>query len=361
MTALFIKCLTIVGVLSASSLFAQTAPTDTTKSPPLSISGQIDVYFRSSTAHTAALTSFGSAANSFGLGMANLVFAKEMGKVACTADVMFGPRAEAINYKYPSSSLALIKELFVVYKPTNKVKLTLGNFMTFIGYEYLEASNNPNYSMSYAYTNSPSYHTGLKADIVLKNNFSLMLGIFEPTDNKFYNPTTDKNKWNIGAQLAYIKGNFNIYVNALTGKSHNPLVLNESGVDTTTAHTTVFDITTHYQIMPKISLGANILRQYATVSEAKMGAETAYTSYVLYANYAATSSCMLAVRAEYFDDTHKMAALGTQVRALTFSANIKINALTLIPEIRFDTAKKAVFNGQKSDKAFVLAGVYNFF
>jgi Putative beta-barrel porin-2, OmpL-like. bbp2 len=354
--------LTIASALSASCLFAQTS--DTTKSTSLNpdsigmcqISGQVDVYFRSSKAYASALTAYGKAANSIGLGLANVVVAKNAKKVSFTADVIFRPRSEPIHY----NPLAMVKQLFVSYKPTDKVTLTMGSFMSFIGYEYTEASNNLNYSMSYAFSYSPMSPTGFKADIRLPNHFSLMVGIFEPLGNRFYNPIKGENKWNIGAQLGYAHGNFSIYGNVLSGKTHNSLALNQSGVDTTTSNIALFDMIANYQIIPKMGLGINIFRQTVQHSESKINARKTGTSYVLYLNYAATPKCLFAARAEYFDDASGALSFGSKVNAFTLSSNFKIDALTVIPEIRFDYAKEALFNGQKSEVACILAAIYKF-
>ena len=356
------KCLLFASLFSSSCLFAQApaaepAP-EVKKDNPLSISGQADAYFRSSSAKTAGLTSYAPGINSFGLGMANIVASKDLGNVSFTADLMFGPRAEATNYYYGTNSLSFIKQLFVTYKPSDKVKFTMGNFMTFVGYELVEASNNLNYTMSYNYTNGPFFHTGLKGEFALSDKLTLMAGVFEPTDNKFYNG--DKGKLNVGGQLAYVNGGFKMYLNALTGKSHNPFTLNDKGVDTTTSGVTVLDLTTSYQVTPKFGLGLNILKKSAKLSDVSSATKDAFTGFAVYLNYAVSDKFTLAGRGEYFNDEKGVALFGTKITAFTLSGNFKIDALTIIPEIRIDSAKKEIFNGKKSDTDFILAAVYKF-
>jgi hypothetical protein len=376
---LTIKCLMVSGIMgfysqisaqeastasaptASTSTVATTSPEETTeekKDVPLSISGQVDAYFRYSSAKSAGLTSYTPGINSFGLGMANIVASKDLGKVSFTADLMFGPRAEATNYYYGTNSMSFIKQLFVSYKPTDKVKFTFGNFMTFVGYELVEASNNLNYSMSYNYTNGPFFHTGLKADFALTDKLSLMVGVFEPTDTKFYNG--EKSKLNVGGQLAYVNGGFKIYVNAITGKSHSPFALNPAGVDTTTSGVAVLDVTTSYQVTPKFGLGLNIINKSAKLSDTPKAARDAFTGYAAYANYAVSDKFTIAARGEYFDDSKGVALLKSKITAFTLSGNVKIDALTIIPELRFDSAKDAIFNGKKSDLALIMAAVYKF-
>jgi Putative beta-barrel porin-2, OmpL-like. bbp2 len=305
------------------------------------------------------LTSYTPATNAFGLGMANVAISKDLGKIGFMADLMFGPRAEITNYN-DKTSLAFIKQLYITYKPTDKVKFSIGNFMTFVGYELVEAANNFNYSMAYNYTNGPFHHTGLKIDFALSENFGLMVGAFGPTDNKFYSgaPT----KMNFGGQLSYVNGGFKVYLNALTGQSHNPFALNASLIDTTTSDITVLDLTTSYQVSPKLGLGLNIINKSAQLSNDKNATSASFTGIAAYLNYAVSDKFILAGRYENFNDSKSVAGLGTQINAFTLSGNIKIDALTIMPEIRFDSADKELtqFNSKKSDFAFILATIYKF-
>ncbi len=126
-------CYMVVTLLSYVPLKAQqAAPTaieakEEKKDTPLSITGQVDAYYRFSSADAPCLTSYTSGYNSFNLGMANIALSKDLGKISFVADMMFGPRAEATNYSYAGNSLAFIKQLYVAYKPTEKVKFTIGN------------------------------------------------------------------------------------------------------------------------------------------------------------------------------------------------------------------------------------------
>lgn len=366
--------LSLAGIMGVQCLFSQTTastgsvvPTVTTtpvatettevKPPPLSITGQVDAYYRFSSAKVGGLTSYTPATNAFGLGMANVAISKDLGKIGFMADLMFGPRAEITNYN-DRTSLAFIKQLYITYKPTDKIKFSMGNFMTFVGYELVEAANNFNYSMAYNYTNGPFHHTGLKVDFALSENFGLMVGAFGPTDNKFYSgaPT----KMNFGGQLSYVNGGFKAYLNALTGQSHNPFALNDKSVDTTTSDITTLDLTVSYQVSPKVGLGLNVINKSAKLSEDKNAKSASFTGIAAYLNYAVSDQFILAGRYENFNDSEGVAALGAKINAFTLSGNIKIDALTITPEIRFDSADKALFGVEKSDFAFILATTYKF-
>lgn len=347
------QCLTFAGVISVSSLFAAEVKTDSVA--PLSISGQVDAFYRTSSSNklTDSKTSYTNQ-QGFGLGMANLAISKDNGKIGFVADLMFGMRAEGTNYNYTGSP-AYIKQLFVTYKPVDKLKFTLGNFMTFVGYELVEASNNLNYSMSYNYTNGPFFHTGLKADVALTDKLSAMVGVFSQTDTKgklgLLNPSLDSKNKMVGGQLGYVDGAFKIYLNGLGGKTPD------------STSTTTLDLTTSFQATEKLGLGFNLL----SYSQSKEKTTGKFLGAALYANAALASNFVLAIRGELFQDKDglKYAATDNTITAVTLSGNIKIDAFTLIPEIRFDSAQKEIWaddkgKAKKGETSFILAAVYKF-
>jgi hypothetical protein len=353
MNSKWTKCLCFMGVtlLSFVSLKAQQAPptateaTEEKKDTPLSITGQVDAYYRFSASDAPGLTSYTPGYNSFNLGMANLAISKDMGKISFVADMIFGPRAEGTNYLYTGNSLAFIKQLYVAYKPTDKVKFTLGNFMTYFGYELVEASNNLNYSMSYNYTNGPFFHTGMKADFTLSDNLTAMVGVFNPTDTKSFD-----GRPNIGGQLAYVNGGFKAYFNVISGK----------GTDSFATKAAIIDLVASYQVTPKFGLGLNLTNKGAKQTEITKTDNASWQGYILYANYAATDKFTLAARGEYFNDSKGVALLNDKITAFTLSGIFKVDALSIIPEVRFDKGSTALWNGKKSDTSLILAAVYKF-
>ena len=317
---------------------------------PLSITGNVDAYYRYSNNKVGAKTSYTDAAQGFSLGMANICFAKEVGKVGFVADIMFGPRANATNYYY-TGSLVAIKQLYVTYKPTEKAKFTFGNFMTYFGYELVEASNNLNYTMSYNYTNGPFFHTGVKLDYQFTPKFGGMLGVFNAQDTKI-----DNGKKYVGGQLSYIDGGFKVYLNGLTGK-------NDVG-DTTGRRYNTLGLTASYQVAPKFGVAVDVL---SLTTRLKDSTNNVFGT-AIYANYAASDKFTLAARYEIFQDKDNytgIGALGDTFTAFTLSGNIKIDALTIIPEITVgsDVKKKFLTDlgvAKKSETAFILAVVYKF-
>jgi Putative beta-barrel porin-2, OmpL-like. bbp2 len=323
--------------------------------PKLNISGFVDAYYQYNFNKSPQPTSFTPEHNAFALGMANIVLSKDAGKVGFMADVAFGPRAEAANYGFfgSRSSDLLIKQLFVTYKPIDKLKFTLGTFGTFVGYELINSTDNLNYSTSYMFSYGPFYHTGLKAELTLADGLTAMVGAFNDTDSKF----EVNGKKHIGAQLAYVKGNFKGFLNYLGG---------QQGPDTSFFKVNQIDFTGSYQL-GKVGIGLNLTNQSRKFERVDA---INWMGGALYLNYAVSDKFLLALRAESLSDSDN-AILGetpkTTVSEFTLSANIKIaGGLTLIPEFRLDRSSGSNLFFDKDGKAtdstagFLMAAVYKF-
>ena len=183
--------------------------------PTFSVTGSVDSYYRSS--EYAPGTSFANL-NGFSLGMANIVLSYEGEKHGFVADLVYGPRgADAVFNSTGSSNI--VNQLYVYYNVSDSFTLTLGNFNTFLGYEVISPVGNFNYSTSYMFSNGPFSHTGLKADIALSDDVSLMLGVLNSTDYTESQPVGDD--YMFGAQL----GLYGQYINFLSGGISNVCLL----------------------------------------------------------------------------------------------------------------------------------------
>lgn len=157
-------------LLGSSSLFAQE---DLFKK--LKISGSVDTYYQTYlTAQDNLEQSFGTSfANQkgFALGMANLVLKYDGEKTGVVADLVFGPRGDAAAGGYN------LNQLYVYWKVSEKTKLTMGRFNTYVGYEVISPVSNFHYSASYLFSNGPFSMLGLKADFSVSEDLSLMLAV----------------------------------------------------------------------------------------------------------------------------------------------------------------------------------------
>ncbi len=322
-------------------------------SSKLEVSGFVDAYYQNSFNESPFPTSFTETHNSFTLGMANVVLAKTVGKVGFVADLAVGPRAEVAN-GYNGTTLSAIKQLFVTYSPLDAVTFTLGNFGTHVGYEVIDAPANINYSTSYMFSNGPFYHTGLKADFALSDNFGAMVGIFNDTDAKI-DEVPGKH---FGAQLSYSDDKVGVYLNYISGKD----AVDEEDNVLETGHQV--DLTATFQLTDDFGLGVNATTKTNVMSE---GNNTSWSGAALYANYAMSDAFTLGIRGEYIGDPDGLilGAADGSVFDFTISGNIKLGPVTLIPEFRIDAAGKDVFVdadevATSSSSALIFAAIYAF-
>jgi len=329
-----------------------------------SLSGSVDVYFRRNlNTSNAMMDAEGQSTNTtiapgssfanlpgFALGMFNLKANYTQANYGFVADLVFGPRgADAVFRSRPG--LNIVNQMYGYYQITDKIKATLGNFNTYLGYEVISPVPDYNYSTSYMFSYGPFSHSGFKLDFDLGSGFNLLAALMNPTDFTNFDPI---GKFNIGGQLGYTGGKGSIFLNYLGGNDYNQI-----------------DLTTSTQMTDKIFLGLN-----ATV------ASDLFSGVAIYAQIATTDAISFGLRAEHFMD-NGIGAIGGDVTKsqsvtdLTFSMNYKVGNLRIIPEVRVDifstddfVVKDYTFNptmGEnigssfgKNLSSFVLAAVYAF-
>lgn len=337
------KLITLSILFVATALFAQEEP----ETPAFVISGSIDAYYRAN--FTApndedAIAPGSAFANlpGFALGMANVVASYEGEKVGFVADLVFGPRGTDAIFASPMYSATgnIVNQLYAYWNVSESVKLTMGNFNTFLGYEVISPTANFNYSTSYLFSYGPFSHTGLKADFALSDDLSLMVGVMNDTDLTEFNPTGD---YAFGAQLGY-SGQF---LNILLDPSF-----------------TEIDYTGGFGISESFYLGMNAA--YLVMEDDGPG----FMGAALYPQYSISDACTVGLRGEYFSEDGDFGAIGsgvddTSVFAVTLTGSFAIDNLTIKPEIRLDSASDDSFIDNdllptKSLGSFVLAAIYSF-
>ncbi len=348
---------------AAMAIFFAAKSQDSTKGTT-TITGSVDAYYRYDFNNQAGnnKTSFTNSANSFELGMASIKLDHSFGKVAATADLGFGRRAEEFSYNdgvgygqnLPDSArvgnrygtLAAIKQAYLSYAVSSKLKITAGKWATHVGWELVDAYSNRNYSMSYAFSNGPFFHTGAKADISLGGKTNLMIGAANPTD---LSSNSSGNFMAIGQLSTATKDDkLKVYLNYQGGTTSSAAQLNQ------------IDLVLNYAPSTKFSVVYNGTYQMYKDSSSKN-----WSSNVLYLNYDPISKFGLTLRGEYFNDKDAVKIGAENVLATTLSGNIKLANLTIIPEVRFESAKKEYFaksdgTASKSAASFILAATYKF-
>lgn len=348
--------------------------------PPLTITGSVDGYYRfnfsdpkpfnntfGSKIYGNNYTSFTNSQSSFELGMASLRGDHSFGKVSATVDLGFGRRAEDFSYNdWSHPTLFAVKQMYVSYQATSALKLTMGKWATHIGYEFLDAYANRNYSMDYMFSNSPFFHTGLKADITLSPTAAFMIGIANPSD---FSTTSSSTKVLIAQFSAGTKdGKLKAFLNYQGYGGVGDSVATHSSY--LYKHLNQFDLVINESMSSKLGIGLN-----ATIQSVKNAADESgsWWGIAAYLNFDPSPTFGLTLRGEYFSDKHniKIADVegigsGLDVFDLTLSGLFHAGSnLTIIPELRLDDASKNFFyrsdnTSTKSTFTGLLAAVYHF-
>jgi len=315
--------------------------------PPKSttvINGYVDGYFRALTKNGAGThnnyTSFTNSCNSFQLGMASIKVDQTYGKFSSTLDLGIGKRVQEFSYN-DKDIMTNIKQVTVSYAVNDKLKLTAGKFATHIGYELLDAPANRNYSMSYGFSYGPFFHTGFKADYALGGKTTLMLGLVDPTDYSTFN----SNPKYFVAQIASAtkKDELNAYINFLHG-----------------------DITTQYNLVLTASLSKKVSMAFdGSINKQKtIAGNSSWNSEAFYLNYDISDRFGLTIREDFFNDRSVNPIGIGSMNATTLSGKIKLNKLTIIPEVRLDNSTNTLFNSKtgNTQKAsnLLIAAIYTF-
>lgn len=357
------KSITLMGVLMLAStvtVFAQEEKKE--EAPKLLIGGHLDSYFKLDAAGKLgqnSTTSFTRTHNSVELNMATITAEQKFGKAQAFLDLGFGKRVEEFVYnnsvpKNNTFSTIFVKQMFVAYQATDALKLTMGSWGTHIGYEYVDATMNSNYSISYAFTNGPFFNTGVKADYVFRK-WNFMTGLTQPSDIRSALDAKTTQKTVIG-QIGYTGDKTSFYANFTTG-SYNP----------NNANTTQFDLVVNRKVTDKFTASLHTSINKNTYDD-KTKAVYWYT-FIGYFKYDLKSNINLTLRSEYFRDKGFTADFGylndVNLVSNTLTLNYKIANLTLKPEIRFTSASEKHFldydnNPTNKNLQVFFATVYKF-
>ncbi len=328
----------IVTLFNTSGVMAQETE-ETEAAPSFNFSGTVDTYFRTSFSEdpVAPGTSFADL-NGFALGMANFIVSYEGEKSGFVADVVFGPRGSNAVFGSVGNSSELVNQLYAYYDIAEGVRITLGNFNTFLGYEVISPAANFNYSTSYMFSYGPFSHTGVKADFTLADDISLMLGVFNQTDQTEAN--YDRYTA-FGAQL----GLYGQYINLLAGEDYFQL-----------------DYTGGFDLADSFFLGIN-------ATTATLAGDTGFAGVALYPQLTTSDTFAIGLRGEFFSETDGFGALVDDGDAdnfsLTLTGSFTSGNFTFKPEFRIDSASSEIFAISPTETAdslssFVVAAIYSF-
>ncbi len=362
-----ISAAAIILLVFMKGLLAQdtTAPAPA-PAPSLKISGSVDAYYRFSSSGEEGSsflnnrTSFTNSSNTFQLGMASIKAEYSTGKIGGVIDLGFGKRAEEFSYA-DEGTLQSVKQAYVYFAPSDKVKFTFGKWGTHVGYELLDPQLNKNYSMSYMFTNGPFSHTGIKADFTLGGGAGLMFGIANPIDVTA--PSSGSDPKTLIAQFSKVAGKVSFYLNYagyFGAKNSLP----------TASSFNQIGLTASIAASDRFSIGYDGTVQI--VKDETINKSKSWWASALYFNLTASDVFGVTLRTEYFSDkkygikVSDFDGNGSNVFATTLSGNYKVGGVILIPELRLDSGSGQIFTknkeGNPSKAAFsaILAAVYSF-
>jgi hypothetical protein len=336
-------------------VFSKMNAQDSTKKNSVQFSGAADIYYRYDFNNPKSpynnFTSFTNSQNSFELGIISLKAEHNIGKVGMVADIGFGKKADEFSYNDDKSSVA-IRQLFITYSPSSKLKFTFGSWDTHFCYESPDANSNRNYSMSYIFSYGPFFHTGIKSDILLAGKTSLMIGIANPDDMKYASnfPKTIIAQISTASKDEKIK----IAINYQGGKNSDSSKLYQA------------DMVLNYSISDKWSLGYNgTIESRQIRNSEKWETFKSWSGNALYINSNPAKWLGFCLRTELLNDKKNVLGFNGNVFETAFSTNFIIDDLTIIPEFRFENATQKIYAKQNQEMInatgnFLLAAVYKF-
>ena len=331
--------LVLIGTMIMFNTIKAQDTDDSEPDPTFNFSGTVDTYFRASFTEdpVAPGTSFANL-NGFSLGMANFIVSYEGDKSGFVADVVFGPRGSDAVFGSVGNSSEMVNQLYAYYNIAEGVTVTLGNFNTFLGYEVISPAANFNYSTSYMFSYGPFSHTGAKVDFSISDDVSLMVGVFNQTDQTEAN--YDRYTA-FGAQL----GLYGQYLNLLAGDEYFQL-----------------DYTGGFDLSDSFFLGIN-------ATTATLAGDTGFAGVALYPQLTASDSFAIGLRGEFFSETDGFGALVSDGDAdnfsLTLTGSFTSGNFMFKPELRLDSASSEIFaisptETSESLASFVMAMIYTF-
>jgi hypothetical protein len=302
------------------------------------------------------LRAFDTKADSFGLDLLELVFAKDpaAGVIGYKVKISAGDTAQIINaggLGAASPDAIDVTEAYISYiAPVGSgLRFDVGKMGTFIGAEVMEAIDNPNYSRSFLFTwAEPLTHTGVKASYTFTDNVNAALFVVNGWDNSSDNNTGKS----YGASVNVASGDlFSAYINYLTGPEQ---------ISNTRDNRSLADLVVTIKPVKPLSFILNYDNGNEKNAVATGNAKWSGVSVI--AKYDFNDTYSLSVRGESFDDTDGFRT-GTKQKLteVTVTPEIRLNGgVVLRPEYRHDTSDQQSFdNGtKKSQDTFALAAMY---
>lgn len=264
---------------------------------------------------------------------------------------------------FDSQTVAFVFPQAYLQYTQGRLTLMAGTFLTLIGYEQINPTQDVNFSRSVLFYNTPDTHTGIRGVYALNDKISLTAGV----NNGWDNIRDWGRRKTIEFSFAYtINPRFAFSVNALNGQER------------ATPHTdvgplgmrTLIDLIGTFNVTDKLTLIANYDNGWQTKAALPSGlyGRAKWQGISGYMNYAFTDKWSSSLRGEIFVDSNGFkTGVRQNWRAATItvgyapSKNAEIHA-----EIRRDFSNQNAFtysnlvNTNDTGQSFALEGYYKF-
>ena len=340
------------------------------------VTGSVDAYFKANlsssndgannaTGNSGDFSSFNNDSG-FSAGLANVNFTYEGEIVGFVADFAYGPRMDSQGASNTigdpdANEAGFVNEAYVYWNASENVRFIMGRFNSWMGYETMSAANNFHYSMSHMFTYSARNFNGLIAMFDLGNSFNAGFGLMNPAEVTVGNDT----------------GNYSI-AGGISYKETTGFSFLESEDASYYDFKTALDVSEDFNIKFNLHIAdfgydfdnpsANIGTTWtaAQVDAVTLVGAEGFTSVSVYPQLKSTDNMSWGMRLEYMEfNASDDLANNTTVFTPTFTARYSVGDLTIIPELRLDSASEDIFtdaDGEATDglAAFNLAAVYTF-
>jgi len=315
--------------------------------PKFNVTGSVDAYFHTSLNgpndvpaglvgdyfSSAPSGIMGNDDRGFSGANANVKFSYEGEKVGFIADLAYGPRADA-----QFSDFDVVNEAYMYWNASEKVTLMMGRWNSWMGYENFAAADNFHYSYSHQYTFGPRNMNGIAAQFSLGNDFNFGIGVMNPLETTEGNTSGD---YSIAAGIS--KGD--------TGISF-----------ASSQERTYIDFKTAVNL-GNINVKLNV--HNADFGDEGFALGESFTSISAYPQIKSSDNLSWGLRLEYMMIKDSIVGDDLNVFTPTLTANYSVGDLTIIPELRLDSASEDIFTDNDNDAvggktAFMLAAVYSF-
>jgi hypothetical protein len=223
----------------------------------------------------------------------------------------------------------------------NGLLVTLGKFVTPIGYETINPTTNPLFSHSYLFGFAiPFTHTGVTAKYNFTEELSVTGGVVRGWDQALED-NNDAVSFLFSAGYM-VSDKINLTLNGITGPEQT---------DNNGRYRTVLDLIATYAFSDQLTLALNA--DYGVDASASAGGENGqWYGVAAYGQYKCNDQFAVNLRGEWFNDKDDVRGIGTNIYEATLGVAIKPfpnnnlgSNLVIRPEVRYDYAQEAFFDG----------------